>query len=348
MTGPAGGGRVPTPAVPTPAVPVTGPAGRRVLLAALLLVLIGWTVVAWPRLTLPFSSLAPIVHTLDADVVADAGAGLTGDQLAGVRSAIGTRPIAFVFLAPEPADAPDESAVCRAVSPRLPDVELIIVRGDDGRYACTGDRVPVTDDGPDDLHGLAYEIRINAALRYVSDPVAKAQAAALVHDSMVNGGRLAPAERSLRTPWLQVAGTLAVVAAALAGVLLLLIGLRRLALYLRARRARRRDQDRLRDELDDALAELALAVVAVTPEDPVAAPARPADGTDRAAGYVDLLTRARTATGGWAGLLAQARRLLGPERSDPMRPDPARSDPTRPDPTRPDPMRPDPMRKAPR
>ena len=31
---------------------------------------------------------------------------------------------------------------------------------------------------------------------------------------------------------------------------------------------------------------------------------------EQAAGYVDLLTRARTADGGWAGLLRQARELL--------------------------------------
>lgn len=282
--------------------------GRGLLLGTLVLFLIGWTVLTWPRLTLPFSAYAPVVHTLDTDVVADAGVGLTDDQRAGIRGAIGTRPIVMVFL---PADGPGESEVCKAVSPRIPDVQLIIVKGDDGRYGCTGERVPVINDGngPDDLRGLAYELRLGAALRFVADPVAKAQAAALVHDSMVTNGRLEPAERSLRTPWAQVALTVLIVGAVLAGILLVLTGLRWLASYLRARGARRRDQERLRDELDDALAELALAVVDATPDDPRAAGTDVAD-VDRAAGYVDLLTRARTASGGWAGLLRRARELL--------------------------------------
>lgn len=278
--------------------------GRGALLVALVVVLIGWTVLAWPRLTLPFSAHASVVDVLDTDVVADAGLGLTGEQLAGIRGAIGTRPIAMVFL---PADGPAESEVCQAVSPRLPDLELIIVKGADGRYGCTGDDVPIRDaGGDDDLRGLAYEIRINAALRFVADPVAKAQAAALVHDSMVINGRLEPQERQLRTPWAQAAGTLLIVAAVLAGILLLLTGLRRLALYLRVRRTRRQEQERLRDEVDDALAELALAVVEATPADP----RDPGADPGRAAGYIDLLTRARTADGGWADLLRQARELL--------------------------------------
>jgi type IV secretory pathway VirJ component len=197
----------------------------------------------------------------------------------------------MVFL---PADGPSESEVCQAVSPRLPELELIIVKGADGRYGCTGDDVPIRDPGrDDDLRGLAYEIRLNAALRFVADPVAKAQAAALVHDSMVTNGRLEPQERAVRTPWAQVAGTLLIVAVVLAGI-------------LRVRRTRRQEQEQLRDELDDVLAELALAVVEATPADPRDAGPDP----DRAAGYVDLLTRARSADGGWAGLLRQARELL--------------------------------------
>ena len=281
---------------------------RGLLFWSLVLILIGWTVMAWPRLTLPFSDGAQIVQTLDTDVVADAGAGLTDEQKDGIRGAIGTRPVVMVFL---PDDGPDEYTLCKSVSPRLPDVQLIIVKDADGRYACTGDDVPVINRSSvaDDLRGLAYEIRINAALRYVADPVAKAQAAALVYDSMVNNGKLEPGERELRTPWAQVGLTLLIVVGVLAGILLILIGLRRLALYLRVRRIRRHEQERLRDELDDALAELALAVVGATPDDPRIAGA----GADRAAGYADLLARAATATGGWAGLLRQARTLLAAE-----------------------------------
>lgn len=91
--------------------------GRAVLLAALMVVLLGWTVLAWPRVTLPFSAYASVVDKLDTDVVADAGLGLTDEQLAGIRGAIGTRPVAMVFL---PADGPSESEVCQAVSPRWP------------------------------------------------------------------------------------------------------------------------------------------------------------------------------------------------------------------------------------
>lgn len=281
---------------------------RAFLVGSLVLILIGWTVVAWPRLTLPFSADAPIVETLDTDVVADAGVGLTDEQKDGIRGAIGTRPITMVFL---PTDGPDEYTLCKSVSPRLPDVQLIIVKDADGRYGCTGDDVPVINQSSvsDDLRGLAYELRINAALRYVADPVAKAQAAALVYDSMVNNGKLAPGDRELRTPWAQVGRTLLIVVGVLTGILLLLVGLRRLALYLRVRRTRRRDQERVRDELDDALAELALAVVDAIPDDPRVAGA----ASDRAAGYADLLTRAATATGGWAGLLRQARALLAAE-----------------------------------
>lgn len=312
-------------AVPTPSRPParhrrpTGPSdaaaagsgdsrdlARGFLLVALVLILVGWTFIAWPRLTLPFSSFAPIVHGLDTDVLYDDGVGLTEEQRDGIRGAIGTRPIAMVFL---PEDGPNESEVCKAVSPRIPDVQLIIVRGPDGSYGCTGDKVPVINDTDvdDDLRGLAYELRISAALDLVADPVAKAQGAALVHDSMVRSGRLVEQERSLRTPWAQVGVTLLIVAGVLAGVLILLNGLRRLALYLRAKRIRRAEQERIREDLDDALAELALAVVHATPDDPRAA----AHDADSAAGYVDLLDRAGTARGGWAGLLREARELLG-------------------------------------
>lgn len=294
---------------------VTKPAvgGRVVLLILLLAALAGWTVIAWPRLTLPFSPYAPIVHALDTDVLYDDGVGLSDEQKAGIRGAIGTRPVAMVFL---PDDGPSESAVCKAVSPRIPDVQLIIVKGPDGRYGCTGDDVPVINGSgtDDDLRGLAYEIRINAALQLVADPVAKAQAAALVHDSMVLGGRLADGDRELRTPWAQVLTTVLIVAGVLAGILLLLHLLRWSALYLRARRMRRAEQERLRDDLDDALAELALAVVRATPDDPRRGGP---DEPDRAAGYVDLLNRASTARGGWSGLLNQAKGLLdGPIRTN--------------------------------
>ncbi len=292
---------------PAKRTPIARPA-RTALLWVLVLILAGWTWLAWPRLTLPLSSFAPIVHVLDTDVVYDGGVGLTDQQKQDIRGAIGTRPITMVFL---PEDGPDESDVCRAVSPRIPDVQLVIVKGPDGRYGCTGDRVPVVPDDGGDLRGLAYEIRINAALQFVADPVAKAQGVALVHDSLVLGGGLAEQQRSLRTPWFQVLQTLLIVVGVLAGILLLLSGLRWLALYLRARRSRRAQQERDREDLDDALAELALAVVDATPEDPRGAePDDRAAGADRAAAYVDLLTRARRAGGGWAGLLRQARELL--------------------------------------
>lgn len=310
---PAGGttSRRPTrkgPVGPTSATPVaSGRATVRVtLLCFLVLTLFGWTWIAWPRLTLPLSPMASIVETLDTDVVDDGGVGLTDEQKDDIRGAIGTRPIAMVFL-PDGDDAPAESAVCKAVSSRLPRVQLVIVKGPDGSYGCTGDKVPVTPDNGGDMRGFPYELRISAALGFEVDPVAKAQAVALVHDSMVRSDRLAAEERSFRTPWTQVLATLLIVSGVLAGVLLALAGLRWVALYVRAKRNRAAEQEQVRDSLDDALAELALAVVDGTPEDPRGR----ANRTTIAAGYVDLLGRAQTATGGWAGLLREARGLLG-------------------------------------
>lgn len=317
------------PAAPTSGTPLASgrATARIVLLWTLILILLGWTWIAWPRLTLPLSSVASMVDTLDTDVVYDGGVGLTEEQKDDIRGAIGTRPITMVFL-PDDDDAPDESDVCQGVSSRLPEVQLVIVRGPGGSYGCTGDKVPVKPDNGGDMRGLPYELRINYALDFVADPVAKAQGVALVHDSMVRSDRLAQDERSFRTPWTQVLFTLLIVVGVLAAVLLILNGLRWLALYFRAKRNREAEQEQLRDDLDDALAELALVVVDQTPEDPRAprgsAPRSStglgSTGRDSAAaGYVDLLGRARTAGGGWAGLLREARALLGDSDRDAVR-----------------------------
>lgn len=179
--------------LPTPVsgiqLPNASATARMGVLWILVLILLGWTWLAWPRLTLPLSPMASIVDTLDTDVAYDGGAGLTDEQLEGIRGAIGTRPIVMVFL-PDDDGAPTERDVCQGVSSRLPQVQLVIVRGPDGSYGCTGEKVPVIPDNSGDLRGFPYELRINAALDLVADPVAKAQGAALVHDSMVRSDLL--------------------------------------------------------------------------------------------------------------------------------------------------------------
>lgn len=280
------------------------PAGRVTLLWLLIVALVGWTYFAFPRLTLPLSAGAAAVQSLDTDVFHD-GVGLTPQQQEGIREAIGTRPVAMVFV-PEDQDDPSVSDLCKAISPRLPRVELVLVQGPGGSYGCSGDDVPFLLAADQKLFGAqaAYEMRISGALGLVADPVGKAQALALVHDSMVMTGRLAPEERTLRTPWLQVLTTLLIVAGVLAAVVLALTGLRWWAHYLAVRKTRRQRQEELRDRLDDALAELALVVVARTPDDP-----RQQTG-DAAADYVELLNLARTIDGGWGELLERATTLL--------------------------------------
>lgn len=282
-------------------------AGRVTVLWVLSLMLIGWTFFAFPRLTLPFSSAGAVVASLDSDVLHD-GVGLTPEQRDGIRGAIGTRPVGIVFV-PEDQDDPSLYQLCTEVGSRLPEIELALVKGPGGAYGCSGDDVPFLLRDDQTLFGAqaGYEMRINGALSLVADPVGKAQSLALVHDSMVLSGRLADQERELRTPWVQVVTTLAVVAAVLAAVLGALTGLRWWANYLAAKRARRERQEELRDRLDDALAELALVVVARTPDDP-----RSAVG-NVSAEYVDLLNLARTADGGWAELLGRATTLLDKE-----------------------------------
>jgi hypothetical protein len=77
---------------------------RPLVLVLLIALLITWTVVAWPRLTLPLSGAAPMVAVADQDVVYD-GVGLSSDELAGVRGAIGSRPVVMLFVARDPGQA---------------------------------------------------------------------------------------------------------------------------------------------------------------------------------------------------------------------------------------------------
>jgi len=90
----------------------------------------------------------------------------------------------------------------------------------------------------------------------------------------------------------------------LVAVMVILFALRTSALRSAARRDRERRQEQLRDELDDALAELALVVVRSSPADP----RQP--GPPVAAEYLTLLEQASTAKGGWQELLERARELL--------------------------------------
>lgn len=297
--GPLGGGG--------PAAAGWNPAGRVTVLWLLILALVGWTVIAFPRLTLPFSVAGPMVAALDSDVLFD-GVGLTPEQRDGIRGAIGTRPVGIVFV-PEDQDDPTLYQLCTAIGERLPDIELALVKGPGGAYGCSGDDVPLLLRDDQTLFGAqaGYEMRIGGALGLVADPVGKAQSLALVHDSMVLSGRLADEERNLRTPWSQVLTTLLVVGGVLAGVVLALTGLRWATLYLAARTARRQRQEEIRDRLDDGLAELALVVVDRTPDDPRST----AGGT--AAEYVELLNLARTIDGGWAELLDRVTTVLNKE-----------------------------------
>ena len=284
----------------TVATRVPRPASRGVILALLIGLLAVWTWATWPRLIQPFSASAPVVDALDTDVLYDAD-GLTDEQVAGIRGAIGDRPITFAFI---PADYPEaDRDLCRGVIRVLPDVQFIIVREGEFDYACTGDDVRTT--GQDDLHGFAYELELNYALDLLDDPVAQAQAAALTHDNLVQNGKLADEQREFRTPWGDVARTLGVAVGVLAAILLMLFGLRTVSLRSAVRKDRDRRQEQIRDELDDALAELALVVVDRSPDDP----RRP--GPPVAAEYVTLLEQARTASGGWQELLQRARELLG-------------------------------------
>lgn len=292
---------------PASATTPWNPAGRATVLWVLSLMLLGWTFLVFPRLSLPFSSAGAVVAALDSDVLYD-GVGLTPEQRDGIRGAIGTRPVGIVFV-PEDQDDPSLYQLCTEIGSRLPDIELALIKGPGGAYGCSGDDVPLLLRDDQTLFGAqaGYEMRINGALGFVSDPVGKAQSLALVHDSMVLSGRLAEQERDLRTPWSQVLTTLALVGAVLAAVLLTLTGLRWWAQYLAVKRARRERQEELRDRLDEALAELALVVVARTPDDP-----RSAVG-NVAADYVELLDLARTADGGWVELLDRATALLDKE-----------------------------------
>ncbi|MTD17243.1 hypothetical protein GIS00_25255 [Nakamurella sp. YIM 132087] len=279
---------------------------RRMLLLVLVALLAGWTWAFWPRLTLPFSEAANAVEVLDSSVVYDQGT-LDQEQRAGVAGAVGTRPLMLAFLAGDDTDAGD---FCSAVVERIDGVILLVIQDGEFAYECWSEDLPYTDDS-----WVAFDAYLSRSLdlstRYLDDrPVDIARTAALQYDSMVRSGRLVAGEREFRAP---VGATLAGVGVALgvvAGVVLVVVGIRALALVAVSSRARTEALRRRREDLQDVLDELALVVVGAAPADPRRTAMQPwAAGT--AAGYADLAHRMGAAgEDGLADLTREAKALL--------------------------------------
>jgi hypothetical protein len=265
---------------------------RSVVLVLLIAVLVGWTALAWPRLTLPFAgAAAPIVAAVDRDVLYD-GTGLSDEETAGVRGAIGTRPIVMVFV-PEVEDAGD---LCASVDSRVTGVFVVLVSGGGFSYLCGTESVPHRGEwfGFD-----VYTVTaLDRTLTYLDGmPVQQAQSTALLYDAWVRADRLAPSERALRAADDSVLAAAGLAAAVVGGTVVAVLALRGFLLLLVSLRVRAERRRRHRELLDDRLAELALTVVAAGPADPVA-------------GYLELVVDVREHPGRVAAQLERAEELL--------------------------------------
>lgn len=258
---------------------------RIVLVAAILLA--GWLV--WPQLTLPFSSVAPIVADLRSDAVfVEDGAAVPADTEQRVRETLGRRPAAMIVLREDSAFTDRPLDICTAVVDRLDDLEVMVSQvGRDFVAQCQGSDLPV----------LTTELRFDAGLGYALDRATQmfdddipgqAEQLALVMDAAVKGGRLADTERTFSAPvtaWLAAGGT---VVAVIGGAVLLFWGVRAGGRAVVERRRRRAELAARYEDVDAVVAEAALVLLDVDPHDATRTAAAAALAADYRAALDDL------------------------------------------------------------
>lgn len=237
----------------------------RLLLAAAGIVLVA--AFAGSDLLLLFSPARPVVAGLDHDVVwVEPGAGTV--DLAGMRVALGDRPLAFVVVKADSALAKDKSGTCDTVVKHIDGLMVAVVAGGKFAYGCESDDLPLNTDrfGWD---FVTWE-RFDSATQFLDgDLRAQAEQFAARYDADVASGTLTRVPRTFHSPgyrYLLAGGLVAVIVLA---VLFLRTALARIAAKVaRTRAARAQWQDK-RADLDAHLGEVALVMVDL--------PANPAD-----------------------------------------------------------------------
>jgi hypothetical protein len=237
----------------------------RILLAAAGIVLVA--AFAGSDILLLFSPARPVVAGLDHDVVwVEPGAGTV--DLAGMRVAIGDRPLAFVVVKADSPLAKDKSGTCDTVVKHIDGLMVAIVAGGTFAYGCESDDLPLNSDrfGWD---FVTWE-RFDSATQFLGgDLRAQAQQLAAHYDSDVASGTLTRQPRTFHSPGYRylLAGALALVV--ILAVLFLRTALARLAAKVARARAERAQWRDKRADLDAHLGEVALVMVDL--------PANPAD-----------------------------------------------------------------------
>lgn len=270
---PAGPIRTPgsKPAVGSAAEP--GTTGRRrstspfrlALVAGIMLA--GWLV--WPQITLPFSSVAPIISTLQSDsVFIEDGATVPADTAERVRETLGRRPAAMIVLAQNSAFTDRPLDICTAVADHLDDVEVMVSRVGKGFVTqCQGSDLPVLVDGDGFDAGLGSSLD-RMTWMFDDDIPGQAEQLALLMDAAVKGGRLADTERTFSAPataWLAAGG---IVVAVIGGAVLLFWGVRTGGRIVMERRRRRAELTARYADVDAVVSEAALALLDIDPQDP--------------------------------------------------------------------------------
>ncbi|MBM9468388.1 hypothetical protein [Nakamurella leprariae] len=249
------------------------------LRAAVILAIIGIGALVWqqwPRLTLPFSDVAPVVEALDRDSVwldPDLPDQITGGDPAAladrIRGTIGQRPVVLVALAEDSPMAEKPLGTCTAIESRLDDVLILVSVPEDGGFAaeCFGDDIGLQVDD------FGFDVRIERELgystKYLTDDLrGQAEQLAFTYDGAVRRGDVDDRVRQYPAPardWLIAGGITAGVVAAAAGGWW---GGRRIVAAVAAARERRRRFVDLRDGLDSALSEIALLLLELGPDAP--------------------------------------------------------------------------------
>lgn len=252
-----------SPAPPKPRGPVRHRVKLLIAVAGIALV----ALLAGSDLLLLFSPARPVVAGLDHDVVwVEPGAGDV--DVAGMRVAIGERPLAFVVLKADSPLAKDKADTCDAVAQRYDGMMVAVVAGGEFVRGCESDNLPLTVDnfGWDFVTWMVYD----SATQFLhGDLRAQAEQLASHYDSDVASGKLIRQPRTFHFSGYRYLLAGGLVLLVILAVVFAESGLRRGARRvnrIRERRALWRDQ---RADLDTGLGEVALVMVDLpaTPRD---------------------------------------------------------------------------------
>lgn len=225
-------------------------------------------VVVWPRISLAFSPVKPIVHALDSSAVY-AGPGADAADADQIASIVGTRPLVTIILTGDDITEmklPERPLdICSAVVDYQRDVIAQVILDGDFAAGCEGDDLPLRTDW------FRWDVRFwlqhsNATRLVHGNNADFAQQLAIAYDAEVRGDRVEQAEREFSASAGEISIAVGLVAGVLAGAAVLFLLLRWLTLRGFAAADRRRGWEYERDEIDHQLGDIALTMIGADPQ----------------------------------------------------------------------------------